>query len=467
LPGLVRPERTLVDGLAELKSRGVGDGAQRQRRVFFVAGIVLVIVAALIIRFVWVTRFKWNSTLVTGDYLYYLGYANDLAHLHWPRNPFTGRPTAFHPPLFPLLLVPGYLGGLRTPGQIVLENCVLGAVAVGLVAALAWRLFGTATAVLASAIGAFSPSLFIYDGQVQPEAAEVAVFLLVLSAAYAYLARRTLRGAAVFGALCGLLALARSEQALQFLFLAPYLLWGLRKSAGELIRHAAAMVACAALVVAPWSVHNLLSFQYPEPLSTQLGVTVETSNCPQTYYGRYLGYWYFPCAARVRGLTLQTDESVADRRYLSAGFSYLRHHLGRFPYVAFARLGRMWYFFRPFQQARLDYRLEGWMYPFNRVELYCFWASLPLVGVGLLAARARGVKLYPLGVQFLQTSLVAIAVYGQSRYRASAESLFPVLSAGGISFLVGRARRRARAATRPATIAEGGPGPLTAPGPQG
>jgi hypothetical protein len=399
---------------------------EAMRAHYFGVTVALSTLAGAGVRVGYVLKYKWNNFLFGGDFLYYHGFADDFAHFRWPQGPFFGGPSASHPPLFPLLLVPGNWVGLTTPGQQVLENCVIGAVTIVPLAYLARRLFGPPAGCIAAVIGALSPSLWIYDGQGLSEPTEVLVFMVLMLACYGYLEDSTLSRAIVFGVLAGLLALARSEQLAQLVVLGPYMVWRHRKRFKTAALHLGAMALAAALVLSPWSVHNLLTFKYPEPLSTQLGGTLETANCYPTYYGKLLGYWDINCS---NGIKLPSEESQADKVYLSITFDFVRSHLSRLPVVMLARLGRMWNLYAPFQEAGLD-TVEGWAPPWNKVELYVFWFSLPFVAGGLLAARLRKVRVYPLAVQFVLTSLVAMAVYGQQRYRAAAESLFPVLTAG-------------------------------------
>ena len=132
----------------------------------------------------------------------------------------------------------------------------MGTVTVVLVGLLGRRVAGDRAGLIAAAVAAVYPLLWLADGSLMSESLYGALIVAVLLAAYAYLDARTVRRVAVLGALIALAALTRGEA----LLLVPLLglavvARGPLPGAPRLI-HLAALVAAFALVLAPWSIRN-------------------------------------------------------------------------------------------------------------------------------------------------------------------------------------------------------------------
>jgi hypothetical protein len=125
--------------------------------------------------------------------------------------------------------------------------------------------------------------------------------------------------------------------------------------------------------------------------------------------------------------------------------AYLDSHLSRLPVVLFAREGRAFGFWDPFQQVHLDAEWEGagpavlgssyvptaiWV---NRLDLFGFWALLVPAGVGVLALRRRRILVYPLLGFFAIVIYTAASTYGEPRYRTAVEVPLVLLAAIGAS----------------------------------
>jgi 4-amino-4-deoxy-L-arabinose transferase-like glycosyltransferase len=260
--------------------------------------------------------------------------------------------------------------------------------------------------------------------------------LVVLCARAAYrLAERPSAGrAALLGALIGLAALTRGEAIL----LLALLLLGRPK---RRLRLLAAGVAACALVLAPWTIRNLATFENPVLISTNGDNVFVGANCDRSYYGDLIGSWAFSCFGR-RG---PGDESQYSREWRQRGLDYARDHAGRIPVVVAARLGRQFDVYRPRQGVFLA-SAEGRDHRVQWLGIYMFWAMLPLGLAGALVLRRRREPLFILGAPFFLILVMGAAVYGSTRFRVAFEPALIVLSAVALDALWTRWRQPSSAA---------------------
>ena len=203
---------------------------------------------------------------------------------------------------------------------------------------------GPRAGLIAAGITAVYPVFLIDDGSLLAETLVVPLTALVVWAFYRLWHRPTLARAALLGALCALCALTRSELVLLvgFLALPAGLLFRERSWRTRLGLSAASLVA-ALCIFAPWWAYTLPRFSHPEFLSDQLGVTLASANCNQTYHGRLLGYWSLSCAKGP--VKPAEDASAADKVLRSSAIHYVEHHArpgpGRHGGASRARLRRV------------------------------------------------------------------------------------------------------------------------------
>lgn len=153
------------------------------------------------------------------------------------------HPTAFRPPLLPLLLTPGHwlFGEAMWPGRLL--SVVLGSVVVVLAGVLAARIGGRRAGYLAALVVMFSPPLLAND---TITLTEPLALLLGLAAILLLDEGRFLQA----GLTTGLLLLTRPNG---YLVVGILALWAWRKLGP---RAAIGLVAVAACVLAPWMVRN-------------------------------------------------------------------------------------------------------------------------------------------------------------------------------------------------------------------
>jgi hypothetical protein len=176
-----------------------------------------------------------------------------------------GLKTAYRPPLWPIALGGAYAldpGHRWTGGRV--EQAVIGTVVVALTGAIAAEVWGAGVGLAALALAAVFLPLVLDGASLISEPLFVA---LELGAVLAVLrSRGRLRWAIAAGVLLGLASLARSDGPILLLpLLAPF--W--RRPAAAI-----ALVASAALVIAPWTVRNAVVLRAFVPISTEAGVTL-------------------------------------------------------------------------------------------------------------------------------------------------------------------------------------------------
>ena len=364
--------------------------------------------------------------------------ANALAKGHGFTTQFgllKPRQTAMHPP--------GYLLALSLPSRLGLDSVldhqiwssVIGCLTVVTIGFVGRMVAGPRAGLLAAAIAAVYPNLWLYDGEMLSETLVLLTIAATVLSAYRLLRRPTIPNAFVLGFALGATALTRAESVVLLPLIAlPYLFV---LGSTSLRRRAALVgVVCGAMLVTitPWVAFNLSRFERPEFLSTGAGLVLAWSNCNQTYYGERLGY------LDVCGFASGRDESVMDYELRGRALDYVSAHRSRVPLVVLAREGRTWGLFRPAQQVRFDQTERDLLR-----DAWASWAGLVSYYVlavasifGWIVLRRRRIPTFPL-VALIGSVIVTVAVtLGQFRYRVAAEVALVVLSAVALDRL-GRA----------------------------
>jgi 4-amino-4-deoxy-L-arabinose transferase-like glycosyltransferase len=308
---------------------------------------------------------------------------------------------------------------------------VLGTGTVVLIGVAGRLLGGDRLGLIAATIAAVYPMLWLADGSLMSETTYAFFVCAALVCALAYRRAPSVRLAAALGALIMLAALTRGEGLALLVLLALPLAWRRR-------RHLAAVAAAAVVVLAPWMVRNLTTFDKPFLISTNSEAIWAGANCHRTYYTDQIGAWIFDCyGPRPAG-----DESEQAAVYRDRGLRYLRHHKGRLPVVAAARLGRLWDVYRPWTQGTFFSAVEGRHPRATHWGLVFYWVLLPLAVAGALLLRGRRRGLWMLLAPVLMVTLVAMTTYGTTRFRIAAEPSIVLLAAAALEAAALRVRSR-------------------------
>ncbi|HEY5170799.1 MAG TPA: phospholipid carrier-dependent glycosyltransferase [Acidimicrobiia bacterium] len=398
-----------------------------------------------------------------GDEIFYNSEANYVADGHGFNEPFAALtnpgekspPAADHPPLTLFVLAPVSWLTDHAPLSWVIKEplhdhvrehrytmVLLGTLVVALVGLLGRRVGGEKVGLVAAAIAALSPNIWVNDGLVMSETITVLTVTAALLGALWWRDRPSWRRAAVVGLVCGLAALARVEFALLVPLLAVVVACSLPQPWAVRRKQAFVAVAAALVVIAPWVGFNLARFHDPTFVSTNDGLTLAGANCEAVYQGSATGFWSLGCAADPP----PGDQSQVASALRHRGLAYMKDHASRLPLVVLARVGRTWSLFRPADMVKFNTGedREEWV---TRLGLIVYYPTLLLAigGAMVLWRRRARDALWVLIVPAIIVTLNTVVTYGQTRFRAGAEPSLALLAAVGAVAVVGRVRARVRA----------------------
>lgn len=399
-------------------------------------GVRLAVITAIgaVWRLGYLFAVKIDDALLLNDSIYYSIQAGRNSEGDWFREALTELPGAEHGPLTSLYLTPWSLG----PGDNVawqrFATTLLGIATVAVIGLVGRRLAGPRVGLVAAAIAAIYPNLWINDSLVMSESLACLIVAVALLVALDF-DRRPRTGAAIaLGVLVGLGALTRSEIALYALGFAVLAWWRAAAHARRVL-FPALVIGAATVTVLPWTLYNVARFDRPVLLSTNDGTTLLGANCDTTFYVD-IGGWDIRCLAPV-----PTDESIdaslrsIERRDIA--LDYVGDHVGRLPVVAVARLGRIVDVYGLESLVALDRGEEKaeWAVWAGIVAWWLLavaavvgWVALGRPGDGAPErSRARWWLVVPLGAVLVTT----VVFYGAHRIRAPAEPVVVVLAAVG------------------------------------
>ncbi len=347
--------------------------------------------------------------------------------------------TALHPPLYTsLLAIPARFGIDSMLSQRVMTS-LLGAATVFLVGMLGRAIGGNRGGLITAGIAAVAPALWVNDSVLGLETLYCFLLVVALLALYSFWDRPRMTAAVALAAALGLASLTRSEGPILFVLLAlPTVLLKHGLAWRDRAKYLGVMAVVGALLVGPWVVRNLTTFEEPTYLGTGFGLVLAYGNCDRTYSGELLGYWSADCG--FEKYTAKTEESVVDLRARKQGTDYLRDHLSRLPVVVAARVGRVWSVFRPSQNVELDAFYERRGTAESWAVLVAYYVMMVLSIAGLVVLRRRRVPIFPYFAIALSVTITVALSFGITRYRAPVDVVMPLLSAVAIdAFLRWRA----------------------------
>ena len=411
-------------------------GWSAERR--FGAALALILAVALVAR-LGVAWYADDATLRTDTLDYDRTAVSLAADGSFPASRFnSSEPTAFRPPLYPLVLAAVYRATGTTHEAARLDaargaQAVLGTLVVALVALVAGMVWGRVVALVAAALAAVYPPLWLVGSTLLSEPLFLACMLGAVAAVLGYRRDPRARWVVLTGALVGLACLTRSNGWLLALPLAAGV-WTARPRATGAWRSAAApalLVACAAAVVLPWTVRNAGELNAFVPVTTQVGYALAGKyNALSESGDPRPAAWRAPeDVPAFRSLLLRPDldEVELDRGLRSRSLRYARDHPG---YV----LEAAWY------DTRRTFNLDG-----QGVELaaahyvgqppgltkVAFWAFFAFGLLALLGALRPQARRAPFFLWLVPGIMLVPAVFvdGISRYRAPADVFIVMLAA--------------------------------------
>jgi 4-amino-4-deoxy-L-arabinose transferase-like glycosyltransferase len=383
-----------------------------------------------------------------GDPLFYHVTANVLAQgrgfpepLNWLDSE-THIASALHGPLYPVVLsLSSRLGGTTYVDHKFL-SILIGTATVLLTALVAERLAGRRAAIAAGVLAAVYPNLWLIDSLLFPEGLFAMLTTAGVLLAYRWRDRPTIVRAIGLGVLVALAGLTRGEGLLLGVVLvAPWMLLDRALSWRERWRHLVVAGAACVLVLAPWTIRNLTTFEELVPLSTNGNELIVYANCDEAYNGRLIGFWSFRCQEEHRAEFGEPsgDESEKARYWRDVGFDYAGDHLGEVPKVVAVRVLRQWELFRPWQTVEFS-TIENRDKDSAAIGMAMYYVLVAGSVGGVVMLRRRRVPMLPLAAQAVSVTLTAAYAYGTVRFRAPVEPVLCVLAGVAAVPLVGRAR---------------------------
>ncbi len=153
------------------------------------------------------------------------------------------------------------------------------------------------------------------------------------------------------------------------------------------------VAAVALVIVGPWVVRNLTTFEKPSLLGNGFGWVLLYGSCDAAFSGPHLGYWDDSCS--LKNYPPATEESVLDQMARTKALDYLGDHKGRLPVVVAARIGRIWDVYRPFQNVELNDTSERRGHVASWAVLIGYWLVMPFAIFGLVVLRRRRIPIFP------------------------------------------------------------------------
>ncbi|HEV3005925.1 MAG TPA: hypothetical protein VGX78_15770 [Pirellulales bacterium] len=375
-------------------------------------------------------------------------------------------PSAYRPPLYPLLLVPCVALGPWASVAIGALHLCLGLATVWGVLWLGrqWRLGRGAW--LAGLLVACDPILVHHTTQVMTET--LAAILATASLAALTLAgeRPNGRRLAAAGASLALAALCRPTFLAWLVCVLPVVVrrvpkWGAR------VRLAAAFLAAAAVVLSPWALRNWVQFGRPIVATTHGGYTLWLGNNASYYdflrQGNSGDVWratdFDAEVLKARSAVVRDGEIDDDRREYAQAWHEIGKQPRMFLYASLVRLGRFWGLM-PRQVDQSEgrwqrwgrYATGGWYFvEFALLALGLWWLALGTGSVRKDAEPVGRVAAPTLSASFLPGLLLAASFtavhaffWTDLRMRAPVEPVMALVAVAGASRpRVARSQRKA------------------------
>lgn len=398
-------------------------------------------------------RIHWPAL---SDEWFYHRQAQLFADGHGFTNPFLlyvqhrSAPTAFHPPLYTVFLaIPSKLG-FTTQIENRVATALLGTLTVVLIGLLGRRIAGDGAGLVAALLAAAYPPLWSNDSVIGLETPYCFLVVLALLVFYRLWRAPGLWWAAALAACLSLAALTRSEGVILLVLVAvPTALWVPGWDRRQRFRALGVMAVVTVIVIGPWVVRNLTTFEEPTVLGSSFGIILAYGNCDATYHGPHLGYWDDACSLKDYSPTL--EETVVDKLAREKGIDYIKAHKGRVPVVLAARVGRLWEVFRPTQNLEFNELIEQRGHVTSWAVLVNFYLLMPFAIAGLVIMRRRRIPIFPMLAIAASVTITATLAYPITRYRAAFDAVIPVLAAVAITALW---RHRRTADTPPTRVPE-------------
>ncbi|MCW3045851.1 MAG: phospholipid carrier-dependent glycosyltransferase [Solirubrobacterales bacterium] len=431
--------------------------SRARRSPWLAAGVLLLLVAALVIRLALVSATP--GYVVTGDARDYDVHARSIAAGHgFSRTLAYGRPTAFRPPGYPYFLAGVYLlagvdraDATRRVHAARVAQAIVGTVIVALVGLLAAQLGGAALGLVALGLAAVYVPLITVGGSVMSEPLFAVFMLGALAAAMQHRrSRHRYRYAVLAGVLGGLAILTRAN-ALVLLLPLAIAAWDARpRLSRAALGPPAVLCVVALLVVTPWTVRNAREFHTFVPVSTQLGSALagtynDAARADTENPASWRALMHVPDYTSLFNAVRRTPEPVLERKLRAASFHYIGQHPGYVADVAYWNTVRT-LDLAGLHRSRATAAVIGISRAWADAGVFCFWLFAVLAVAGGLTPRARRTPAFVWSVPALMFLSVVFLVVETPRYRTAIDPFIVILAAMALCALPRLRGRRDRAA---------------------
>ena len=191
-------------------------------------------------------------------------------------------PTAFRPPLYPLLLAATMIQEEITPLQVALLHLILGLATIVLVYQLAKQYRLGRAAPLAALLVAVDPVLMFWSTSIMTETLATLLAVASLYCLSRLNPQRHWTAALGTGCLLGLSILCRPTFLL-WLVLCLLVVAAQQPNWRQRLQRSGTLLAGALLMIAPWTIRNMVQFNRPIALTTHGGYTLLLGNNPVFY----------------------------------------------------------------------------------------------------------------------------------------------------------------------------------------
>ena len=453
-----------------------------RRRFYLLLGLIVLL--GFGIRMAYLLLVKWDQP-IWGDAFTYHYTANGIADglgiqswvpdtfkqlvdrvpQNWGRHANANGIAAENPPLFPIYLSAFSFVGLRSFHAHMVAQTLLGTASVFVMGLVGRKVMSPRVGLLAALIAAVYANFWIYDPLVISESMGILAGALMVLMAYRAWDDPKLGNMLWLGLTFGIAGLVRSEFGLLMpLVVIPLVI---RAMPGQAVMkrlgYLFASGAVALLVVSPWVVRNLTTFDRPTFLSHDAGLSLRSGACDEAFYGASVGWWSPECV--IHGHPPDADPSVRDDYWRDLATDYISDNLDRFPVVALARLGRMWEVYNPGTpwgelgngQTLAFTIVEGRSEKAARLALAQAWILFPMSIAGFVILWRRKRPVAPLLALPLLVSFVSLFAFGSPRYRSVAEVAIVTTAAVTFDALITRFWPKRSPADPDAASSDSGP----------
>jgi 4-amino-4-deoxy-L-arabinose transferase-like glycosyltransferase len=353
-----------------------------------------------------------------------------------------GEPSAYTQPLYGFFLIPIYWIFGRTWWAVGGAQIIVATATALLVYTIGARVMSRRGGIVAAVLATLNPYLVWHDVHLNREVLDQLVAAALILCTLIAAERRSLRWATAVGACGGLAVLGNVRLAFLPLLLAAYLL--LRKGWSWA---PVAVVAAAAVTVAPWVIRNRVEVGC-FALTTDARALWKANN-EQTYRLLASGKWIddvkdppghpFPNPEEARdyyratGKKLHVTECANQNYYQHKAWVFVRDHPGDKAKLAGQAVRMEW---DPRTTASATDSGHGVIRNWAQPLYMSFLFALGLLGVAVAPRRFVGLALALLAYQ----TLAAMIFVGATRYRVATDFLIALLAAGALEWALTRRR---------------------------